>query len=93
MRTFRGVAKNFRDVFSELVPNGKGSIIMRSRADEESKEDVNSDDDAEVWTDLKLSVCSLWCLFKGTGQRRCPRCQYVHWCGCKSEASLLERCC
>ncbi|GBG27764.1 Structural maintenance of chromosomes protein 3 [Hondaea fermentalgiana] len=31
MRTFRGVAKNFREVFAELVPAGKGELAMVTR--------------------------------------------------------------
>ncbi|KAG1671785.1 hypothetical protein FOA52_000162 [Chlamydomonas sp. UWO 241] len=30
-RTFKGVAKHFRDVFSELVPSGKGELVMQKR--------------------------------------------------------------
>lgn len=34
-RTFKGVAKNFREVFAELVPGGRGALVMqRSAADE-----------------------------------------------------------
>mmetsp|Transcript_932 Transcript_932/g.2174 ORF Transcript_932/g.2174 Transcript_932/m.2174 type:complete len:1364 (+) Transcript_932:353-4444(+) len=31
MRTFRGVAKHFREVFTELVPTGKGELVMVTR--------------------------------------------------------------
>lgn len=27
-RTFQGVSKNFKTIFSELVPGGKGELIM-----------------------------------------------------------------
>ena len=47
MRTFRGVAKNFRSVFSELVPSGKGSIILRSRADADARDKSNNADGSE----------------------------------------------
>jgi structural maintenance of chromosome 3 (chondroitin sulfate proteoglycan 6) len=30
-RTFKGVAKHFRDVFSELVPGGHGELVMQKR--------------------------------------------------------------
>jgi hypothetical protein len=30
-RTFKGVAKHFRDVFAELVPGGKGELVMQKR--------------------------------------------------------------
>ena len=28
----QGVAKNFREIFSELVPGGKGELVMQRRA-------------------------------------------------------------
>jgi len=30
-RTFKGVAKNFREVFAALVPGGKGELVMQRR--------------------------------------------------------------
>lgn len=30
-RTFKGVAKNFRDVFSELVQGGHGMLVMMKK--------------------------------------------------------------
>lgn len=30
-RTFKGVAKEFREVFAELVPGGKGELVMQTR--------------------------------------------------------------
>lgn len=30
-RTFKGVAKHFREVFAELVPGGKGELVMIKR--------------------------------------------------------------
>ncbi|GAX82234.1 hypothetical protein CEUSTIGMA_g9662.t1 [Chlamydomonas eustigma] len=30
-RTFKGVAKHFRDVFAELVPGGRGELVMQKR--------------------------------------------------------------
>lgn len=30
-RTFKGVAKNFREVFAELVPGGRGELVMQKR--------------------------------------------------------------
>lgn len=30
-RTFKGVAKHFRDVFAELVPGGHGELVMQKR--------------------------------------------------------------
>lgn len=35
MRTFTGVSKHFADVFSELVPGGKGQLIMKTTMDGE----------------------------------------------------------
>lgn len=32
-RTFKGVAKNFKEVFAKLVPGGFGSLVMLSNED------------------------------------------------------------
>jgi structural maintenance of chromosome 3 (chondroitin sulfate proteoglycan 6) len=37
LRTFKGVSKHFADVFSELVKDGKGQLIMRTSEDEEDE--------------------------------------------------------
>ncbi|KAF8071065.1 SMC3 [Scenedesmus sp. PABB004] len=43
-RTFKGVAKNFREVFAELVPGGKGELVMqRRRAGEEGGEEEDDE--------------------------------------------------
>ncbi|KAL2642026.1 hypothetical protein R1flu_009613 [Riccia fluitans] len=44
-RTFKGVAKNFREVFSELVHGGHGSLVMmkKRKADEADDEDGDGD--------------------------------------------------
>jgi structural maintenance of chromosome 3 (chondroitin sulfate proteoglycan 6) len=46
-RTFRGVSKNFREVFKDLVPNGSGELVMRtgSQAQPKAKEAASEDDD------------------------------------------------
>ncbi|OAE21948.1 hypothetical protein AXG93_242s1310 [Marchantia polymorpha subsp. ruderalis] len=52
-RTFKGVAKNFREAFSELVQGGHGSLVMmkKRKADEAEDEDAdgyeNHDGDGE----------------------------------------------
>ena len=33
IRTFKGVSKNFADIFKELVPAGQGQLVMRTTAD------------------------------------------------------------
>ena len=38
MRTFRGVAKHFREVYRELVPGCDGALTMLRRDDEEDSE-------------------------------------------------------
>ena len=44
-RTFKGVAKNFREVFAELVPGGRGALVMQKSAgadgDENRQQDAN----------------------------------------------------
>ena len=36
-RTFRGVSAHFKDVFTELVPDGAGELILRTALDESEK--------------------------------------------------------
>lgn len=45
-RTFKQVSKNFVDVFEQLVPMGRGALIMQKRFDTESQENEESDEDA-----------------------------------------------
>ena len=35
----QGVAKNFREIFKELEPNGKGELVMQLRANSPEGED------------------------------------------------------
>ncbi|KAJ7531678.1 hypothetical protein O6H91_14G053900 [Diphasiastrum complanatum] len=46
-RTFKGVAKNFREAFAELVPGGHGSLVMmkKRKADEAEDEDADGYED------------------------------------------------
>ncbi|XP_024525303.1 structural maintenance of chromosomes protein 3-like [Selaginella moellendorffii] len=46
-RTFKGVAKNFREAFAELVQGGHGSLVMmkKRKADEAEDEDADNDED------------------------------------------------
>lgn len=47
-RTFKGVAKNFREAFRELVPQGYGALIMlKKRKGDERDDDDDDDDDSE----------------------------------------------
>eukprot|EP01103_Thecamoeba_quadrilineata_P008850 TRINITY_DN1856_c0_g1_i1.p1 TRINITY_DN1856_c0_g1~~TRINITY_DN1856_c0_g1_i1.p1 ORF type:complete len:595 (-),score=158.67 TRINITY_DN1856_c0_g1_i1:24-1808(-) len=41
--TFKGVAKNFSDVFAQLVPGGKASLIMQKQKRAENAEDSQSE--------------------------------------------------
>mmetsp|Transcript_5649 Transcript_5649/g.13688 ORF Transcript_5649/g.13688 Transcript_5649/m.13688 type:complete len:1297 (+) Transcript_5649:271-4161(+) len=43
-RTFRGVSKNFAEVFKELVPLGAGELIMRTAIDEGLTQNGSDDD-------------------------------------------------
>ncbi|WIA11815.1 hypothetical protein OEZ85_011905 [Tetradesmus obliquus] len=45
-RTFKGVAKNFREVFAELVPGGKGELVMQLRKSGEEEGSEDEDDGA-----------------------------------------------
>jgi structural maintenance of chromosome 3 (chondroitin sulfate proteoglycan 6) len=44
-RTFKGVAKNFREVFSELVQGGHGMLVMMKKKDGADQGDDDYDDD------------------------------------------------
>jgi len=49
-RTFKGIAKHFSDVFSEIVPGGKANLVIKTqKADEEEEEE-------EVKEDVKEDV-------------------------------------
>ncbi|KAG0461233.1 hypothetical protein HPP92_021530 [Vanilla planifolia] len=43
-RTFKGVARNFREVFSELVQGGHGYLVMMKKKEGEPADDDNDDD-------------------------------------------------
>jgi len=42
LRTFRGVAKHFREVFFELVPEGKAELVMVTRSSADSQDTATS---------------------------------------------------
>ncbi|KAL8479922.1 hypothetical protein ACS0TY_026749 [Phlomoides rotata] len=44
-RTFKGVAKHFREVFSELVQGGHGFLVMMKKKDNNDNADNDMDDD------------------------------------------------
>lgn len=44
-RTFKQVSKNFEDVFTKLVPAGRGRLIMQKRIDGNQSGDEDDDDD------------------------------------------------
>ena len=46
-RTFKTIAKHFSTVFAELVPNGRGTIIMNSRQEGKGGSGDDSDDHEE----------------------------------------------
>ncbi|TVU49441.1 hypothetical protein EJB05_00754 [Eragrostis curvula] len=43
-RTFKGVARHFREVFSELVQGGHGHLVMMKKKDGDAGDDDNDDD-------------------------------------------------
>ena len=47
-RTFKGVAKHFRDVFAELVPGGRGELVMQKRLPGGGVVAAAADDDDEA---------------------------------------------
>ncbi|CAN1750717.1 Structural maintenance of chromosomes protein 3 [Linum perenne] len=44
-RTFKGVARHFREVFSELVQGGHGHLVMMKKKDGDQGDDDNEDDE------------------------------------------------
>lgn len=50
-RTFKGVSQHFTEVFRELVPTGKATLVMvkkkRKRTDDKTKEDGDDGDDVD----------------------------------------------
>ena len=43
-RTFKGVARHFREVFSELVQGGHGHLVMMRKKDGDADDDDNDED-------------------------------------------------
>ncbi len=64
----KGVAKNFREIFSELVPGGKGELVMQRRApipaaanpDEEDEEAQDEHNASEKYSGVKVKVSSYY---------------------------------
>ncbi|KAK9141612.1 hypothetical protein Syun_011012 [Stephania yunnanensis] len=56
-RTFKGVARHFRDAFSELVPGGRGFLVMMKKKDGDQG-DADIDDDGPRETDPKEGLKS-----------------------------------
>jgi len=59
-RTFKQVAKNFREIFSELAPGGRGELVMQKRLPGDAVEDVEDDDGVtethEKYSGVKVKV-------------------------------------
>ncbi|GLJ18306.1 hypothetical protein SUGI_0323950 [Cryptomeria japonica] len=71
-RTFKGVAKNFREAFAELVPGGHGSLVMKKKKagevddddpDDDGNRDMDSDARVEKYIGVKVKVS-----FTGQGE-------------------------
>ena len=61
------VAKNFREIFGELAPGGRGELVMQKRLrpemqenedPEEEEEGGNKADAMERYAGVKVKVCS-----------------------------------
>ncbi|KAH7098435.1 RecF/RecN/SMC protein [Auriculariales sp. MPI-PUGE-AT-0066] len=59
-RTFRQVAQNFEEVFEQLVPNGRGRLIIQRRVDqnpeEDDEENENGGTGVENYTGVSIKV-------------------------------------
>ncbi|CAI0541715.1 unnamed protein product [Linum tenue] len=65
-RTFKGVARHFREVFSELVQGGHGHLVMMKKKDGDQEDDDDEDDGpraadlegrVEKYIGVKVKVC------------------------------------
>lgn len=60
----QGVAKNFREIFAELAPGGKGELVMQKATQKAAAADVEEADPANEINDrysgvkVKVSSCS-----------------------------------
>jgi len=62
--SLQGVAKNFREIFAELVPGGKGELVMQKRLgapaaadeDENDAEGGGRDGASEKYSGVKVKV-------------------------------------
>eukprot|EP00591_Stephanopyxis_turris_P001553 CAMPEP_0195512374 /NCGR_PEP_ID=MMETSP0794_2-20130614/4351_1 /TAXON_ID=515487 /ORGANISM="Stephanopyxis turris, Strain CCMP 815" /LENGTH=1145 /DNA_ID=CAMNT_0040640147 /DNA_START=40 /DNA_END=3477 /DNA_ORIENTATION=+ len=45
-RTFRGVSAHFKEVFSELVPNGSGELMLRTAIEEDNESSAEGEENA-----------------------------------------------
>jgi structural maintenance of chromosome 3 (chondroitin sulfate proteoglycan 6) len=43
-RTFKQVAKNFREIFAELAPGGRGELVMQKRLPGDTVEEHDEED-------------------------------------------------
>lgn len=59
-RTFKGIAKHFSTVFSELVPDGKGTLVIQTRkageGEESAEEDEAADSGTKHYTGVSIKV-------------------------------------
>ncbi|CAA2989461.1 structural maintenance of chromosomes 3 [Olea europaea subsp. europaea] len=65
-RSFKGVAKHFRDVFSELVQGGHGFLVLMKKNDIDDVENDQDDDEprtadtegrVEKYVGVKVKAC------------------------------------
>ncbi|XP_062026353.1 structural maintenance of chromosomes protein 3-like isoform X2 [Rosa rugosa] len=67
-RTFKGVARNFREVFSELVQGGHGHLLMVKRKDGNHADDDLDEDDGPGETDRSEKYIGVKVKVSFTGQ-------------------------
>lgn len=59
-RTFKQVAKNFEDVFEQLVPAGRGRLIIQRRIDQDDMDDEDAETQQSMidhYTGVSIKVC------------------------------------
>ena len=68
-RTFKGVARHFKETFSELVPGGSAELVMQKRIMEDDEEDLDMSLDEnrrgsqsllDIYSGVKVKVREIW---------------------------------
>ncbi|KAE8799811.1 structural maintenance of chromosomes protein 3 [Hordeum vulgare] len=84
-RTFKGVARHFREVFSELVQGGHGALVMMKKKDGDADNDHN-DEDGPHESDPKGRINKYF----GVKVKACNLCREVSFTGKGDTQSMKQ---